>query len=78
MDEDFKLRQFRLFLKNFKGIQAVGIIYNDNKPHFVVNIYERQFTKNNFVIPQEFEGIAIEKRKIVDSRLLSYLRLVNF
>jgi len=67
---------FRSYLKHLKGIQGIGLIYGeDSKCRFVVNVYEKWYSDNKKIIPEKFEGISIELRKVSNPTFLKFTRI---
>jgi hypothetical protein len=67
---------FRSYLKHFKGIQGIGLIYEeDAKCRFVVNVYEKWYSDNKKKMPERFEGISIELRKVSNPTFLRFIRI---
>ena len=62
---------FRNYLKEFKGIQAIGVTCNENKEeYFAVNIFKRYYKKNKKIIPKIFEGVVVELRIVKSTSFL--------
>ena len=78
MTDNEKINRFRVFSKKFKGIQGIALICIDNKPCFIVNIYQKQYTKTKNELPLDFEGTPIETRKIISSRFLNLVGIASF
>lgn len=65
VDHQKILNNFKSYLRNFDGIQGIGSINNGGGDiYFVVNIYSDWFEENFSRLPDIFQGIKIEKRKI--------------
>lgn len=63
--------EFRKYIKEFKGIQSMGILLDeDENPFFVLNIFEKHFSKNKKEIPNSYKGIRIKIEKINNDSFL--------